>query len=263
MLLVCQQPNYFPWLGYLEQCARSETLVILDSIQWMRRGWQHRARILPHPGQERSPDFQWLTLPVQGQQHREHPLGELLLAERQHWHRDHWSTLQTVYGKRPCFKSQLEPWIKPWFEEAGQYETMAQAATASVRLCLEILELKPSLIHSSELKIEGAKTDRLIAICHELRADTYYSGMSSTYLLPSQFEDAGIQLLWQRWKHPEYDQGRNSGNGRCKTHLSFLDVLANVPVSEIRQWLLKRPPSLDASSGQAFKPEGQEPFRLL
>jgi hypothetical protein len=89
-VVVCQQPNYFPWLGYLEQCARADALVILDTVQWIRQGRQHRMRILPHASQrEKGLDFQWLSLPVLGQEHRAKPLADLKIDQASHWVRQH------------------------------------------------------------------------------------------------------------------------------------------------------------------------------
>src|SRR4051812_4407083 len=99
MVAVCQQPNYFPWLGYLEQCARADTLIVLDSVQWIRRGWQHRARILAHASQKRQ--WQWLTLPVESQGHRNFQFKELRVIADKKWAEQHWKTLVAIYGSRP------------------------------------------------------------------------------------------------------------------------------------------------------------------
>ena len=146
MIAVCQQPNYFPWLGYFEQCARAERLVLLDSVQWIRSGLQNRLKILPHIAEFRknpSEDFQWLTLPVQGQGHRSKIFGEMLLNSGDHWPDRHWRTIQSVYGNRPQFKSQLEPLLRPWFEEATKLRTLREATTSSMKVCFEALDIHP------------------------------------------------------------------------------------------------------------------------
>ncbi len=233
MVVVCQQPNYFPWLGYLELAARADVFVVLDSVQWIRQGRQHRARILPH--RTGHSDFQWLTLPVCGHGHRTKPLRDLLLAPDNDWNKQHWATLEAIYNRRPFFKSQLEPLVRPWLENAGQFKTMYDAALGSVQLCFSALDLSPQILLSSELPEQGAKTERLISICKALEADTYYSALGSTkYMDVAAFRASGVRLQWQHWKHPEYPQGLE----RCKTHLSFLDVLANVPLADIKTWMI-------------------------
>ena len=240
-IAVCQQPNYFPWLGYLEQCARAEKLIILDSVQWIRRGLQHRAKIIPHRQNEEGearPDFQWLTVPTKSHGHRERPLKELILDPDDAWASRHWLTLASVYGKRPLFRSQFEPLLKPWFDHATQFKTLREATVSSMQLCFEALDIKPKIHMSSDLAEQGVKTERLISLCQSVNADVYYSGLaSSSYLDTHAFRDANIRLVWQRWKCSEYDQGRES----FRSHLSILDVLANVPIAEIKDWLSIKP----------------------
>jgi len=256
MVVVCQQPNYFPWLGYLEQCAIADTLVMLDSVQWIRRGMQHRARILPHPQvnksqvyssnviplsyseNQRETKFQWLTLPVQGHGHREKPFRDLKLDDQDNWPKRHWNTLQSVYGRRPYFKTQLEPFVRPWLEQAAQYKWLYDTTFQSTELCFKLLEISPRTAWSSNLSESGIKTERLVSLCNAVNGTVYYSGIASTrYIDLSQFRVAGIRVVWQHWRHPEYDQGRKERI----SHLSILDALANVPLDEIKKWLVPSP----------------------
>jgi hypothetical protein len=232
-IVVCQQPNYFPWLGYLEQCAVADTLIFLDSVQWIRQGRQHRTRIL---SQSAADGAAWLTLPIRGKGHREKEIRELSVADGS-WARRHWNTLQATYARRPYFKSQLEPIVRPWMEKLASEPGFFEIASGSVRLCLETLGFRPEILKSSELPCEGKSTERLVSLCRTVGATDYYSGIGSTYIDASGFRDAGIHLVWQRWKHPEYEQGRAAR----KTHLSFLDALANVPVAELKRWLEIKP----------------------
>ena len=53
------QPTYLPWLGYLDLMDQVDTFVLLDTVQFDYRSWQHRNRI-PGPGGEPT----WLSVPV-------------------------------------------------------------------------------------------------------------------------------------------------------------------------------------------------------
>ncbi len=238
MVVVCQQPNYFAWLGYLEQCARSDVLILLDSVQWIKQGRQHRTRILAHTQEHQEKLYHWLTLPVLGRAHRTKTFCELEIDRNQAWAKWHWNSLKTVYGKRPFFKSQLKPIVQPWFEKNAFEKNLFDVTASSLKLCLETLGLKPEIIRSSNLDKDSTKTDRLVSLCKAVNGDVYYSGLASTkYIEASKFRASEIELIWQHWKHPDYDQGRF----RFQSHLSFLDVLANVPVETVRKWLQPRP----------------------
>jgi hypothetical protein len=236
MIAVCQQPNYFPWIGYIEQCARADVLVILDSVQWIKQGNQHRTKILGSKilASNGDQNFQWLTVPVLSKDHHSKTIADMKVDPNQTWSSHHWKTLQSIYGKRPFFKSQLEPWVRPWLEEAIQYETLLQVTLESLLLCFKILNLQPKIIFSSSLKTTGTKADRIVELCKAVDASTYYSGMASAmYLNSSHLADQGIKLIWQRWKHTDYNQGRSP----FMSHLSILDALANAPIDEIQNWI--------------------------
>ena len=40
------QPTYLPWSGYFNLMARVDVFVLLDDVQFERRSWQSRNRIL-------------------------------------------------------------------------------------------------------------------------------------------------------------------------------------------------------------------------
>lgn len=53
------QPYFIPYAGYFRLFAASDLFVIYDCVQFPRRGWVHRNRLLDAAGTER-----WLTLPL-------------------------------------------------------------------------------------------------------------------------------------------------------------------------------------------------------
>lgn len=215
-------------------------LVLLDSVQWIRQGRQHRVRVLPHRSANRS-EFQWITIPVRGKGHRSKQIQEIEvdLTSRK-WAHAHWNTLAAIYGRRPYFKSQLEPIVRPWLEnEAPSLATLYDVAFGSMRICLEALGIRPEIVRSSHLPEQGTKSERLISLCKVFDGETYYSGIGSTrYLDIAAFRAAGIRVLWQHWKHPEYEQGTGQ---RFKSHLSVLDALANAPIETLQHWLEPQP----------------------
>jgi hypothetical protein len=54
------QPYFLPYLGYFRLFAASDLFVIYDCVQFPRRGWVHRNRLIDTSGVER-----WLTLPLE------------------------------------------------------------------------------------------------------------------------------------------------------------------------------------------------------
>jgi WbqC-like protein family len=65
-------------------------------------------------------------------------------------------------------------------------------------------------------------TERLVALCRAVGADTYLAGRDGArYMDLSCFEKAGIQVLYQAYKHPVYAQL----HGEFVPFLSALDLL--------------------------------------
>src|ERR1043165_6485184 len=54
------QPYFIPYAGYFRLFAASDLFVIYDCVQFPRRGWVHRNRLVDSFGNSR-----WLTLPLQ------------------------------------------------------------------------------------------------------------------------------------------------------------------------------------------------------
>jgi hypothetical protein len=53
------QPYFLPYAGYFRLFAAADLFVIYDCVQFPRRGWVHRNRLVDASGKER-----WLTLPL-------------------------------------------------------------------------------------------------------------------------------------------------------------------------------------------------------
>jgi len=238
-IIVCQQPNYFPWLGYLELLARADTLIVLDSVQWIKQGRQHRTRIGLAPGQKSEKKYQWLSLPVLGKGHREKTISEMKLDSGQDWKSKHWKTIRATYGRKKYFKSQLEPKLQDWFENQNN-NSLRDVAIDSTKFCLNALGYSPKIIMASDLKQKGSKSDLLVSLVQAVSGKNYYSGVAP-YVKYDVFREAGIQFVSQRWKHPVYDQGKGTQRLDFVSHLSLIDVLVHVPIDQILEWFAVKP----------------------
>ena len=58
MIAAIHQPQYMPWLGYMNKIANADVFVFLDTVQFKKNEWQNRNRIKGPKG------WQWITVPV-------------------------------------------------------------------------------------------------------------------------------------------------------------------------------------------------------
>ena len=57
--IAVMQPYFIPYAGYFRLFSTTDLFVVYDCVQFPRRGWVHRNRLL-----DKSSNEQWLTLPI-------------------------------------------------------------------------------------------------------------------------------------------------------------------------------------------------------
>lgn len=226
---VITQPTYLPWLGYFEQIAKADIFVFLDTVQFVRRYWHSRNRL---KGAQDNPI--WLTVPVKSQAQKT-PLLEIEISpDRSDWVKQHLSTIQTCLGSTPYFR-QIFPFIEEWLSQ--DYQFLADLNISGIQLFSKILGLSPQFVRSSNLQPGGTKTELLVNLCQQIDANCYYSSLGAKVYMDEDlhlFTQAGIEVIYQEWLHPEYPQKGK----QFVSHLSIVDVLMNMGVDATRQFIV-------------------------
>lgn len=57
-IVTIHQPDFLPWRGFFDRWGKSDLYIVLDDVQFLRRGWHHRDKIKTKDG------VKWLTVPV-------------------------------------------------------------------------------------------------------------------------------------------------------------------------------------------------------
>ncbi len=200
MIVSIHQPAYLPWLGYFHKILHSDVFVFLDTVQLEKNGFVNRNRVRTPSG------VQWLTVPLLMKGHTEKSIGEMQINQADPWKRKHLATIEQAYGKRPHYDPYADG-IRELIESAG--ESLGDLLFDMLRYFLDTagIEVK-RIIRASELKPEGSRAELLADICKKVGGDIYLSGpMGRTYLDREPFEKAGVEVAFQDFHHPEYDQG--------------------------------------------------------
>jgi hypothetical protein len=198
MKVANHQPQFFPYLGFFHKVKNADLLVVMDDVEFMQRGFQHRNYIKMQTGK------QWLTVPVF--QKREQLINEVMIDTTQNWRRKHWATLQTSYSPAPFFR-ELSADLKPIILE-GTQKTIAELDVDLMKWAAHHLGITTPMKLSSEIKPTGEKSQRHINICKLVGADTYYSGPGGKlYMDMAEFEAAGVKVEFQEgYQSREYTQ---------------------------------------------------------
>ena len=215
MRVTILQPSYLPWLGFFEQMTRSDKFVLLDDVQYTRRDWRNRNKVRVKEG------WVWLTVPVQQKSRFSQSLLETRIDNSVSWRRKHLETLRQHYCKAPFFEKYF-PRCQQIYEK--DWEFLFDLCLETIQFLKEEMGIETPLLRSSEMKLSGEKTERLVSICRELGATHYLSGESgSDYISQEDFSNPGIELEYQNYEHPVYPQRYPD----FVPHLSAIDLLFN------------------------------------
>ena len=80
-VVAIHQPTFFPWLGYFNKIARCDQFVVLDSVQFPKKGgtWSNRVKLLLN-GQAG-----WVTMPVERNYHGVRSYAEMCIDNGTPW----------------------------------------------------------------------------------------------------------------------------------------------------------------------------------
>ncbi len=219
MIISVHQPQYIPWLGYIDKIAKSDCFVFLDAVQYKEREFQNRNKVRTKDG------WIWLSVPVISKGLGRQRILEVGVDNERDWARQHLKSLEVCYGKAKYFGRYFD-----FFKEAyaARWEKLCKLNVHIVKFILNEFALSPEIYFESELNIHSTRTDRIIDICARLKADTYLSGAGGReYLEEEKFKAAGIRLVYQDFTHPVYHQQFASGEKSFIPCMSAIDLLFN------------------------------------
>jgi hypothetical protein len=191
------QPEYLPWMGFLNKLANSDVFVLLDNVQYRKNYFQNRNRIRTSDG------WMWLTVPVK-KAPLETIISDIEVDASKPWGETHWRGIKQNYSKARHFDEYSH-----FFQEiySRNWGKLAELNTEIIRFFAEALDTDCEIVTASKLHAEGTSSELLLKICEETDAEIYLSGrFGRDYLDEKMFEEAGIEVVYQDFHHPEYEQ---------------------------------------------------------
>lgn len=221
------QPPYFPWFGLLDKIARAHVFIVLDSVQYIRRGFLHRTLYSTNSG------AQYLSLSVNAKGHQDRGLAiaDVTLGDLDKPLR-HFETLRHRYHRRPGwrdFASDLERLLR---DPPKQLSTLN---VSLIKLTLKAFGLSPEIRLASELAPEGSKSALMLNLTQAVGGDVYVSGAgaAAAYMEPDIFEKAGVAVEVQDFTHPIYAQ---SHDGAFQPGCFALEWAFEDPLNACAEW---------------------------
>lgn len=228
-IVAIHQPNFFPWLGYFNKIAWADAFVLLDNVQFPKTGgtWINRVRLMVN-GQGR-----WVTVPIVRSYHGLRLIREMKINGTS-WRASVLQTIRSAYGRASHFKA-----VFPFLAELINTPTddLAEYNLTAIRALTRALDIDPAkLVVGSTLNVEGKATGLLIAMVRALGGTAYLCGGGATgYQEDENFRTAGVELIYQDFRHPVYRQGKTN---EFTPGLSIIDALMHCGFDETRELVL-------------------------
>ncbi|MCM2310380.1 MAG: WbqC family protein [Steroidobacteraceae bacterium] len=217
--------------------AGADDFVFLDDVQLEKQSWQTRNRLLI------SGAVRWIVVPVRNTQLAQ-TIAETEVLHGTHWREKLARGFDLNYGRHPHHAAAREV-----FEAllACPSSLLGEMNETIVRFVARRLDLPCRLHRGSDLGQPGVRSERLIALCRHLEALEYLSPRGSQqYLQEDGFErHSPAKLRYQDYAPQPYPQ---RGTSAFHSHLSIVDLVANVGWSGAREYVRTGATSLPAAA---------------
>ena len=179
------QPYIFPYVGYFHLILSGDRFVLLDNVNFIKKGWINRNRLIVN-NQEYT-----FTIPLtKASQNR--LINDIQVSEDAIWRQKLIKSIEIAYKNSPSFSD-----VMPLVENTLLFQgSIAQMAQLSIQTVLDYADLKHDISLSSDLNTgEKRGQDRIIEICKQMGATEYVNASGGKNLYDAQnFADSDLKL---------------------------------------------------------------------
>ena len=217
MRIAIMQPYLFPYLGYFQLMDASDQFLLLDDVNYIKRGWVNRNNILL---QEKPFRF---TLPLQKVSQNK-KINETLIAADAKWKNRFMATLHMAYHQSPYYTEVVELISAVIYYDEIRLSLFLQN---SLEMIAAFMGMEARII---SLSSAGAGTslkgqERIFDLCSTMKANEYINLPGGKHLYrPEEFAGRSVRLLFIEPHLPVYSQRHKQA---FIPGLSIIDVLMN------------------------------------
>jgi len=225
--IAIMQPYFMPYIGYFQLINSVDMFVIYDNIQYTKKGWINRNRILSN-GKDHL-----ITLPIK----KDSDYLDVVKRElSKSWEKDKSKMLNIIkssYGKSPYFQETFELISKCLNNsEVNLFKFIYD----SIVLMNDHLEIKTPIIISSTIDTDHTlkSQDKVLSLCKEQNADIYINSIGGVELYNKEtFKQNNIELNFIKSNPIQYTQFNNE----FVPWLSIIDVMMFNSRNQIKEYL--------------------------
>ena len=217
-MIAISQPTYLPWVGYFALIHSCKKFVFLDDVQFDRRSWQQRNRILINQ------KINYLTLPIKKKGLRSQLINETIVENKDSF-KKHSIKIRHAYSKARYFKDYFN-FFEEILDESSKKESLSETNIFIIKKIAELIDIQTDFKISSKINVAGKKSDKIINLCKILKTKNYLINKGALqYITDDQkkFIDNDINLHLLDFKTIHYNQFSKTFVGE----LSILDLIFN------------------------------------
>lgn len=228
MRVAVMQPYLFPYIGYWQLINAVDKFVILDDVNYIKRGYINRNSILING------KAYMFSIPIKSASQNRLIMDTKLSFDEKEKKR-FISQIENTYKKAPMFNTVM-PLISKVVE--NNTEDLTNFIRYSLEETMMYLGISTLLFKSSDIDKDNSLTGnkRILEICKQLDADTYINPCGGRELYHAEdFQEQGMQLYFldTRFNKIIYRQFRNE----FVNNLSIIDVLMFNSIERIQTFL--------------------------
>jgi len=214
-MISIQQPEYFPWIGFIDKILSVDYTVFLDNVQFKKQYFENRNKIRSSQG------WQWIRTPVLTKGKFTQRIMDVEIDNTQKWQSKLSRQIQQAYSKTPYWNAGKD--IIDLIC-AKQYHSLVEFNMVIILFFLRKLEIEHKYCMASSLHTTTHGSSLVLEICQKMNSDSYLSGRDGrNYLDADRFMAEGIHVHYQDFHHPTYQQA----HGEFIPEMSALDMYFN------------------------------------
>tara|TARA_B100001996_G_C18555639_1_gene552626 strand:- start:165 stop:857 length:693 start_codon:yes stop_codon:yes gene_type:complete len=217
MITSIMQPTFFPWPGYFNLISSVENFVFLDDAQFSKGSWHNRNKIFLLD------KIHWLTLPIEKQKLHT-PLNKTVIKNKDTFKTNIKSKIINAYKDCPHYNCVKE--ILTFLDKIND-NILSEVNISIIKFICKKLNLNEvNFFKSSQMNIEGKRTQKVIKILDKIGATSYLSAEGAqNYLAEDDYNShTKIPLSFLKYSQTEYYQKMTK---EFVSNLSIIDVIAN------------------------------------
>jgi len=210
--IVIHQPDFLPWLGFFDKISRADKFIILDDVQFARRGWTHRDLIIIKK------EKKWLTVPTKKINYYD-KINKIEISYNADWINNHYNLIKEGYKNEKNFNNIIDEIMKIYNKK---FDLLIDLNIALLRFVMKKLKIKKEIKLSSSFNLNYNSSEKIIELIKITNSNYYITGKpSAKYLDEEKFKKNGIKIEWYNIKDGIFSGKLNEIN----TDVSSLDYI--------------------------------------